>query len=46
MTDAKAARYSWEIEVEDAGERLDKFLANQLGMFPVPKSSNGLKMAV
>ncbi|MFO7262824.1 MAG: pseudouridine synthase [Bacillaceae bacterium G1] len=31
MTDAKAARYSWEIEVEDAGERLDKFLANQLG---------------
>lgn len=30
MTEAKTTRYTWETDVDDAGERLDKFLASQL----------------
>lgn len=30
MTERKKTRYAWEIDVEDAGQRLDKFLAGRL----------------
>lgn len=30
MTERKKTRYTWEIDVEDAGQRLDKFLAGRL----------------